>query len=146
MRHDVIQRFIQEMSTEAKVHHITTYGARVTKLVKDGSEWRITWSTPQVGRESEIIEVKRESVSYYRLDHFARVDSAQCFDAVIVASGHYHAPRVPDIPGLSETKSKYGSRIMHSKEYRQPENFRNKVHFCNLGIIYNSTNISRPSL
>lgn len=133
------------MSTEAKVHHITTYGARVKKLVKDGSEWRITWSTPQVGIESKIIEVKQESVSYYRLDHVVRVDSAQCFDAVIVASGHYHAPRVPDIPGLSETKSKYGTRIMHSKEYRRSESFKNKVHFCNLGIIYN-TNISRPSL
>lgn len=49
------------------------------------------------------------------------------FDSVIVASGHYHAARVPDIPGLSEAKSKWPSRIIHSKGYRKPVEFKDKV-------------------
>ncbi|GAB1202678.1 Flavin-containing monooxygenase ustF2 [Aspergillus pseudonomiae] len=110
VRHDVIQRFIQDMSIEAKVHDVTRYGARVKKVVKDGAEWKITWSTPQVGMQSETSEFEQVSR----------------FDVVVVASGHYHAPRVPDIPGLSDTKRKYGSRILHSKQYRRPESFRNK--------------------
>ena len=49
------------------------------------------------------------------------------FDAVVVASGHYHAPRIPDIPGLAESKAKWPSRIQHSKAYRRPSGFEDKV-------------------
>lgn len=66
VRHDVIQRFIQDMSIEAKVHDVTRYGARVKKVVKDGAEWKITWSTPQVGLQSETSEFEQVSVSHCR--------------------------------------------------------------------------------
>ena len=51
----------------------------------------------------------------------------QDFDSVVVASGHYHAAKVPDIPGLVEWKRKWPSRVQHSKGYRSPEEFRGKV-------------------
>ncbi|KAI6375100.1 hypothetical protein MCOR25_002994 [Pyricularia grisea] len=43
------------------------------------------------------------------------------FDAVVVASGHYHVPRVPDIPGLTAWKERFPQSITHSKQYRGPE-------------------------
>lgn len=46
---------------------------------------------------------------------------------MVVASGHYHAPSVPDIPGLEEIKRRWPNRIWHSKKYRKPEAFKDKV-------------------
>jgi hypothetical protein len=46
---------------------------------------------------------------------------------VVVASGHYHAAKVPNIPGLAEWKRKWPQRIQHSKGYRKPEDFYGKV-------------------
>jgi cation diffusion facilitator CzcD-associated flavoprotein CzcO len=39
----------------------------------------------------------------------------------------YHAPRVPDIPGLAKWKEAWPSRIQHSKSYRNPKGFENQV-------------------
>ncbi len=48
------------------------------------------------------------------------------FDAVVVASGHYNMPRVPDIEGLKEWKAAIPDRVIHSKQYRHPENYRDQ--------------------
>jgi cation diffusion facilitator CzcD-associated flavoprotein CzcO len=47
---------------------------------------------------------------------------------VVVASGHYHAPKVPEIPGLKEWKKIWPSRIQHSKRYRNPHGHEGKVY------------------
>lgn len=54
-------------------------------------------------------------------------DSWQAFDKVVVASGHYHANRVPDIKGLSEWRKRYPERVMHSKAYRKPQELAGQV-------------------
>lgn len=51
----------------------------------------------------------------------------QVFDAVVVATGHYHAPYVPDLPGLSDWRNKWPENVIHSKQYRVPEQFKDKV-------------------
>jgi hypothetical protein len=56
-----------------------------------------------------------------------KAHAKQEFDALVVASGHYHSPRVPDIPGLKEWKQRWPSRVQHSKNYRDPEEYRNQV-------------------
>lgn len=60
---------------------------------------------------------------------------------MIVATGHYHAPKVPNIPGLKEWKKAYPSRIQHSKRYRSARGYEDKV-CCPLSHIGTSTNIS----
>lgn len=42
------------------------------------------------------------------------------YDAVVVASGHYATPYVPDIPGIRELHAAYPDVIAHSKSYRSP--------------------------
>ena len=42
------------------------------------------------------------------------------FDLVVVASGHYNMPKIPDIEGLGEWKAVYPGRVIHSKQYRSP--------------------------
>ncbi|KAF5861304.1 hypothetical protein ETB97_000420 [Aspergillus alliaceus] len=111
VNHNVIKDYIQDTSRKANVHDVTIYGARVKDLHKQGEKWEVVWSTIHVNYQSDTVE---------------EVEEVSTFDAVIVASGHYHAPRIPDIPGLSEAKSKWGSRIMHSKAYRKPDGFESK--------------------
>jgi cation diffusion facilitator CzcD-associated flavoprotein CzcO len=53
--------------------------------------------------------------------------STEAFDAVIVASGHFDDPYVPDIPGLEDWNRKLPGSITHSKYYRRPEQYADKV-------------------
>ena len=49
------------------------------------------------------------------------------YDAVVVASGHYNVPYIPDIPGAQAWDCKYPGTMIHSKFYRSPDNFKDKV-------------------
>lgn len=49
------------------------------------------------------------------------------FDAVVIANGHYSDPYVPDIPGIGQWNRAYPGAITHSKFYRRPEEYRDKV-------------------
>ncbi|KAF4457444.1 thiol-specific monooxygenase [Fusarium albosuccineum] len=50
----------------------------------------------------------------------------ETFDAVIVASGHYSLPHIPDIPGLVEYNDKFPGRIRHTKHYNTADEFKGK--------------------
>ena len=49
------------------------------------------------------------------------------YDAVVVASGHFTVPFVPDIPNIREWNEKYPGSLDHSKFFRKPEDYRDKV-------------------
>ncbi|KAJ8123579.1 hypothetical protein ONZ43_g510 [Nemania bipapillata] len=108
-------RMVQYVQDIAELHHVTeniqfhTRVESVTKLAGD-TQWHIKTSTLQV--EDDTFSVRRKS---------------EDFDAVVVASGHYHIPFVADIPGLSAWKDRFPSRVIHSKSYRTPEPFRGKT-------------------
>lgn len=48
------------------------------------------------------------------------------YDAVVVASGHYTVPYLPEIDGIRQWNSTYTGSIYHSKFYRKPEDFDGK--------------------
>ncbi|KAI1498036.1 putative flavin dependent monooxygenase [Biscogniauxia marginata] len=48
------------------------------------------------------------------------------FDAVVVASGHYNDPFIPDIKGLDEFDRMYPGCVSHSKFYRLPDQYEGK--------------------
>lgn len=50
----------------------------------------------------------------------------EVYNAVVVASGHYSTPFVPDISGLQEWNQAFPGTISHSKHYRKPEAFADK--------------------
>ena len=45
------------------------------------------------------------------------------YDAVVVGSGHFSVPYIPDIPGIVEWNVAFPGSISHSKYYRVPGNF-----------------------
>ncbi|OKL59257.1 hypothetical protein UA08_05510 [Talaromyces atroroseus] len=82
----------------------------VEKVAKQGKEWILTLrKTGQVYRGKEH-------------DYWW----TETFDAVVIASGHYHVPFIPDIPGLIEASKALPERFGHSKSYRKPDKYINK--------------------
>ena len=54
------------------------------------------------------------------------LESTQTYDAVVVASGHFSVPFIPDIPGIAAWNKSFPDVISHSKYYDSPEPFRGK--------------------
>lgn len=48
------------------------------------------------------------------------------FDAVVVASGHYSTPFIPDVKNIEDFNEAHPGVITHSKSYRSPEAFSGK--------------------
>ncbi|KAL4995061.1 major facilitator superfamily domain-containing protein [Aspergillus recurvatus] len=107
--HSVMKEYIQDTSRKTGVDDITIYGARVKNVFKQGDSWQVTWS-----------RLEQQD------DGFKEEERISIFDAVIVASGHYHTPRIPETPGLAEAKARWSDRVYHSKRYRKPEGYEKK--------------------
>ncbi|KAL8840815.1 MAG: hypothetical protein Q9176_003662 [Flavoplaca citrina] len=60
--------------------------------------------------------------------------SERLYDAVVVASGHFSVPVLPDIPGIRAWNVAYPGVITHSKYYRKPDGFKDK----NVVVVGNS--------
>ena len=98
----------------ARIHHVQErilFRTRVESVLKspDSNQWQV--QTSRLAATSPGYALSKESWN---------------FDAIVVASGRYGAPRVPDIPGLSEWKRQFPGRVTHSKHYRFPEPYRGR--------------------
>lgn len=51
------------------------------------------------------------------------------YDTLVVATGHYHVPYIPDIPGIQLAYRLYPHRIVHSKHFRESniDSYRDKT-------------------
>jgi len=81
--------------------------------------------------ETQVVDVRLRdpSLSTWELvtkDLRAGVAKSSIYDAVVVASGHFTVPFLPDIPGIQAWDRSYPGAIMHSKFYDSPEDFRGK--------------------
>ncbi|KAG5806748.1 hypothetical protein H9Q74_008548 [Fusarium xylarioides] len=110
--HGNIQSYLQGLSKEFGVDDVTVFHTRVEDVRKsdDETHWNIrTITLPKGDGEPKIIERNWK------------------FDAVMVATGHYNLPRIPDTPGLAEWKAHFGEDVIHTKQYRRPEQFEGKT-------------------
>ncbi|KAI1138653.1 FAD/NAD(P)-binding domain-containing protein [Hypoxylon sp. FL0543] len=108
----VVHQYIQDIARIHNVYDKIVFHTRVESVSKaeGDAKWTVQTST------------------------FARTDSGHTltkktwkFDAVVVASGHYHIPFVPDVPGLATWKQRFPDRVSHSKQYRTPIPFSNQT-------------------
>lgn len=49
------------------------------------------------------------------------------FDAVVVATGRFNAPYIPNILGLKAWADRFPDRIVHSRQFRRPQSYTNKT-------------------
>jgi len=110
---------------------ITEYNTSVENLeeLSNQSGWRVLTKHAEYSKDSNQVEISwKEEVSLvYVFQMRLLIINHQVFDAVVVATGHYHAPYVPDLPGLSDWRNKWPENVIHSKQYRVPEQFKDKV-------------------
>lgn len=108
----VVHQYVQDIARIHKVGDKILFHTRVESVSKPSgdSQWNVVTTT------------------------FARTSSGHTltkkawkFDAVVVASGHYHIPYVPDVPGLPTWKQRFPDRVTHSKRYRTPTPFSNRT-------------------
>ncbi|EEU36042.1 uncharacterized protein NECHADRAFT_53067 [Fusarium vanettenii 77-13-4] len=78
--------------------------------------------------QSQVLDVRRLAGAWeievldLRTDQVSRTE----FDAVLVASGHFNDPYVPNIPGLVEFDQAHPGVVVHSKFYRRPDTYVGK--------------------
>lgn len=109
--HTNVEEYLQQISARNGVDEVTLYHTRVENVQKsaNGQTWIVrTITLRDKDTKPRILEKTWE------------------FDAVVVSSGHYNLPRVPNILGLKEWKESFRDRIFHSKAYRNAEAFRGK--------------------
>jgi hypothetical protein len=105
--HDEVLKYLRTYAQDVK--HLIRFGMQVRKIklleelktAEDGgsktAKWRIqAWD---LQKEKEVTEE---------------------YEAVIMASGHFAVPSIPEIDGLREWKTMYPDSVSHSKYYRKP--------------------------
>lgn len=81
-------------------------GTTVEKLVKKGSKFEIVLRT----------ELENETDEWLVFN----------FDAVIVATGHYNVPFIPNVKNIDQVYSKYPGRIIHVKGFNSFQDYKDK--------------------
>ncbi|KAK4517791.1 uncharacterized protein ATC70_001136 [Mucor velutinosus] len=111
--HDKILQYLQDYSSHFKLDDITEYNTSVENLeeLPNQSGWRVLTKHAEYSKDTDQVEISWKE---------------EVFDAVVVATGHYHAPYVPDLLGLSDWRNKWPENVIHSKQYRVPEQFKDK--------------------
>ncbi|KAF2786947.1 FAD/NAD(P)-binding domain-containing protein [Melanomma pulvis-pyrius CBS 109.77] len=105
--HSIIQRYIAGLVDRNEYQKLVSYNTTVEKAEKIGSEWKLILRRQESGSEKDFWWV-------------------EWFDAVIVASGHYHVPYIPKIEGLEEFEQSRPGSVKHSKMFRGREAYHEK--------------------
>lgn len=112
--HSVIQQYIQSLCERKGYEKLVEYNTTVEKAEKQGTEWVLTL------RRSD------DDLDYWWQERF---------DALVVCSGHYNVPNLPDIPGLAAFEQLYPFTVEHAKNYRHREHYRNMVRYTTLVLM-----------
>ncbi|KAF5346471.1 hypothetical protein D9756_010063 [Leucocoprinus leucothites] len=109
-----------------------SYNTRVELIQKhlDSSGNQIGWTLTT--RQIEVIEDGLNRVTWNKQD----------FDAVVIATGRYNGPNIPRIAGLEEWAKQFPEDILHSRQYRHPEEYAGKTILI-VGAAASGSQISR---
>ncbi|KAH7362154.1 thiol-specific monooxygenase [Plectosphaerella cucumerina] len=104
-RHQVVKKYLDGYAEPLKpLISLSTQVLSVKKIAVAGKRvWEI---------QTRNLETKETTVGH--------------FDAVLVANGHYNDEFLPDIPGLDAFRAAHPGSILHSKLYRNPDQYRDK--------------------
>ena len=128
-----LEEYIQAIAESTRANDVAEYHTRVEEVVKvpTESKWRVRTTTLRKLKLLDEVSLKI-------------VEQQRIFDAVVVASGHYNMPRIPDIPGLKVWKARFPDRVWHSKRYRTPAIFKGQRVLL-IGAGVSSTDIAKES-
>ncbi|MCJ1346973.1 hypothetical protein MMC31_005193, partial [Peltigera leucophlebia] len=125
IHHRHIKAYLDAVAQMSSTGSSYLYNTKVERVWKTGARWRI---------QSTLLTFDGITVKNSRC--------VRDFDAVVVATGHYDACKIPDIPGLGALKRSWPDRISHSKSYRKPDGYKNQ-NVLLIGARVSSTDIAR---
>lgn len=105
-KHETVTDYIEKYAEDVKP--LIKFQTQVLEIRPEGEGWSV--KTQKIAQDSTG-EVSEER-----------------YDAVVVASGHFTVPYIPDVKGMKEWSEKYPGVISHSLYYKRPEEYHNKVH------------------
>ncbi|KAI1390839.1 FAD/NAD(P)-binding domain-containing protein [Hypoxylon trugodes] len=108
----VVHHYIEDIARIRNVYEKVLFYTRVESVSKPDGDDKWTVRTSTFSRTTSGHTLNKKSWK---------------FDSVVVASGHYHVPFVPDVSGLATWKQRFPDRVTHSKRYRTPVPFSNKT-------------------
>ncbi|KAL3463011.1 hypothetical protein BJX64DRAFT_299235 [Aspergillus heterothallicus] len=116
--HEVVCGYIEGLLSRNGYQDLVQYNTTVERAVKDEAtgEWVLTLRRAGKGKG------EGEGDGEVGKDYWW----TERFDAVVVASGKYHVPYVPEIPGLKEFAERYPGCVEHAKQYRGPAKYKGK--------------------
>lgn len=104
---EIIRKWVENIFTAGGHEDLLEFNTSVELAEKVGDEWILTLRK----------NIPGGATNYWWQERF---------DALIVATGHYHLPYIPDIPGLAEYGEVFPGRVKHTKHYDTAEEFRGK--------------------
>ncbi|KAI7907466.1 uncharacterized protein BX663DRAFT_491014 [Cokeromyces recurvatus] len=110
--HDVLH-YIQDYAAKFDLLSLIEFDTSVDLVRKhpeDDQTWELTLCKYEVYESGMVRETRWK----------------ETFDAVVIANGCYQDPFVPDFKHLTEWNKLFPSKISHSKQFRQPEDFKDK--------------------
>ncbi|KAF2095767.1 thiol-specific monooxygenase [Rhizodiscina lignyota] len=102
---EVIRQWVEDIFVRNGLEELLELNTTVEHAEKKNGEWILTLRKDGPGKNQWWQE---------------------SFDALVVASGHYNIPWIPQIPGLLEYDAKFQGRVTHSKHFRDAKKFRGK--------------------
>ncbi|KAH9869017.1 hypothetical protein J1614_008094 [Plenodomus biglobosus] len=108
--HTIINKFINSLVHRNGYEKLVSYNTTVELAEKVGDEWRLVLRKPSAVRGEE------EKDEWWE----------ERFDAVVVASGHFSVPYIPQIPGLEEFERARPGSVQHTKMFRGRDAYKGK--------------------
>ncbi|ODV96402.1 hypothetical protein PACTADRAFT_25347, partial [Pachysolen tannophilus NRRL Y-2460] len=108
---DAVVNYIEDYIGPNKDH--VTYNTTVEKINKIGDSYEL-----YLRQETNTVNEDGEKFDVWWKENY---------DAIVIATGHYHIPKIPDIPGLKEVFNNYPEKIEHAKSYRNNEKYKSKT-------------------
>ena len=105
---ETIRQWVEDIFVRNSNAHLVQYNTTVELAEKVGSEWVLTLRECAPGDTTNKWGQER-------------------FDSLVVATGHYNVPFIPDIPGLVEYEKRFPGSVRHTKHYGSADEFKNKV-------------------
>ncbi|KAJ0358053.1 hypothetical protein COL154_009504 [Colletotrichum chrysophilum] len=105
---ELIREWVEAIFTRGGHDKLVEFSTTVELAEKKGDEWVLTLRKVVPGKSK---------------DYWWQ----ETFGAIVVGSGHFYLPYIPDISGLIKYDEKFPGRVKHSKHFRSPEEFRGKV-------------------
>ncbi|PTB66637.1 FAD/NAD(P)-binding domain-containing protein [Trichoderma citrinoviride] len=102
---DVVREYLLKYAEE--VMDLIQFGVQVGKVTPLAEGKETTW----------MLEAKSIDDNRMIRDNY---------DAVVVATGHYSQPMIPELKNLAEFMETYPSIVSHSRDYRSPTSFKDK--------------------